>query len=32
MNLPFTVTHEDLQSLFGKFGEIDEVEIPIKRG
>lgn len=32
MNLPFTVTHEELQELFGKFGEITKVEIPLRKG
>lgn len=32
MNLPFTVENEDLQNLFEKFGKIEEIEIPIKRG
>jgi len=26
------VTHEDLTELFSKFGEIEEIEIPFRRG
>lgn len=32
MNLPFTITHEELRELFEKFGEIQEVEIPLRKG
>jgi len=32
MNLSFTVTKEELQDLFGKFGEIVDIEIPFRKG
>jgi multiple RNA-binding domain-containing protein 1 len=32
MNLPFTITHEELRELFEKFGEIEEIEIPVRKG
>lgn len=32
MNLSFQVTHEDLKKLFGQFGEIVNVEVPLRKG
>jgi len=32
MNLPFDVTDEELRGLFGRFGDIESVEIPLRRG
>ena len=32
MNLPFTITHDELRALFSKFGEIEDTEIPLRRG
>ena len=32
MNLPFGITHEELRELFTPFGDIEEVEIPLRRG
>ena len=32
MNLPFTISHDDLRETFGKYGEIEEVEVPLRRG
>jgi RNA recognition motif-containing protein len=32
MNLSYDVTHDDLQGLFGKFGETDSIEIPFRKG
>jgi len=32
MNLSFTVTKEELQELFGKYGEIVDIEIPFRKG
>lgn len=32
MNLPFSIENDDLQKLFEKYGKIEEIEIPIKRG
>uniref|UniRef100_A0A7S3NY56 RRM domain-containing protein n=1 Tax=Euplotes crassus TaxID=5936 RepID=A0A7S3NY56_EUPCR len=32
MNLPFTILEEDLRETFGKYGEIDEISIPKRRG
>jgi multiple RNA-binding domain-containing protein 1 len=32
MNLPFTITHDELKELFSRFGEIEETEIPLRRG
>lgn len=31
MNLPFNVTDSDLRELFGKFGDIEEIQIPLGR-
>lgn len=32
MNLSYQVTKEELQSLFGKYGQIDDIEIPFRKG
>jgi RNA recognition motif-containing protein len=32
MNLSYTVTKEELQELFGKYGQIDDIEIPFRKG
>lgn len=32
MNLPFTISHEELRELFSRFGEIEDTEIPLRRG
>jgi RNA recognition motif-containing protein len=32
MNLSYQVSHEELQELFGKFGDIDNIEIPFRKG
>lgn len=32
MNLPFTISHEDLRETFEKYGEIEEVEVPLRKG
>lgn len=32
MNLPFTITHDELRELFSRFGEIEDVEIPLRKG
>ena len=32
MNLPFTITEEELRETFGQYGEIDEISIPKRRG
>jgi RNA recognition motif-containing protein len=32
MNLPFTITHDELRELFGKYGDIQNIEIPVRRG
>jgi len=32
MNLAFTITHEELRELFQKYGEVEEVEIPLRKG
>jgi multiple RNA-binding domain-containing protein 1 len=32
MNLPFTITHEELRELFEPYGEVDEIEIPLRKG
>lgn len=32
MNLSYVVTHDELKSLFGKFGEIENIEIPFRKG
>lgn len=32
MNLSYTVTKEELQDLFGKYGQVDDIEIPFRKG
>lgn len=32
MNLSYEVTHDELKTLFGKFGEIENIEIPFRKG
>ena len=32
MNLSYEVTHDELKSLFGKFGDIENIEIPFRKG
>ena len=32
MNLPFTISHEELRELFSRFGEVQDSEIPLRRG
>jgi multiple RNA-binding domain-containing protein 1 len=32
MNLPFSAGEDELRSLFGKFGSIEEVSLPLGRG
>lgn len=32
MNLPFTITHDELRELFQKYGEVEDIEIPLRRG
>ena len=32
MNLAYEVTQDELRELFGKYGEIDKVEIPLRKG
>jgi multiple RNA-binding domain-containing protein 1 len=32
MNLPFTITHDDLRERFGKYGEIQDIEVPLRKG
>lgn len=32
MNLPFTIETQELETLFGKFGKIEEIELPVKYG
>jgi multiple RNA-binding domain-containing protein 1 len=32
MNLSYEVTHDELKALFGKFGEIENIEIPFRKG
>lgn len=32
MNLPFTITHDELRALFEKFGVIEDTEIPLRKG
>ncbi len=32
MNLPFSITHEELREAFDKYGEIEEIEIPLRKG
>lgn len=32
MNLSYEVTYDELKEMFGKFGEVDRVEIPLRKG
>jgi multiple RNA-binding domain-containing protein 1 len=32
MNLSYEVTHDELKALFGKFGEVENIEIPFRKG
>ena len=32
MNLPYSVADEELRDLFGKYGEIERIEIPLRKG
>lgn len=32
MNLPFAITHDELRETFSKYGEIEDIEIPLRRG
>lgn len=32
MNLSYEVTHEELRELFGKYGEVESVEVPLRKG
>lgn len=32
MNLSFNVTHEELKDHFGKFGEVERIEVPLRKG
>ena len=32
MNLPFTISHDELRELFSRFGDIEDTEIPLRRG
>ncbi len=32
MNLPFTITHDELRALFSRFGEIEDTEVPLRKG
>ena len=32
MNLSYEVTHEELRELFGKYGDVESVEIPLRKG
>ena len=32
MNLSYKVTHDELKEHFGKYGDIDNVEIPLRKG
>ena len=32
MNLSYSVTKEELIDLFGKYGKIDDIEIPFRKG
>ena len=32
MNLSYEVTHSELQDHFGKFGDIEHIEIPLRKG
>lgn len=32
MNLPFQITHDELRDTFEKFGEIEDIEVPLRKG
>jgi RNA recognition motif-containing protein len=32
MNLSYTITHEELRENFGKYGDIEDIEIPYRKG
>lgn len=32
MNLSYTVTKEELQEVFGKYGQVQDIEIPFRKG
>jgi RNA recognition motif-containing protein len=32
MNLSYDVTHDELSDLFKTYGEIEKIEIPLKKG
>jgi len=32
MNLPFQITHDELKEVFQKYGEIENTEIPLRKG
>jgi len=32
MNLSYEVTHDELQALFSKYGEVERIEIPLLKG
>ncbi|TNV73771.1 hypothetical protein FGO68_gene13218 [Halteria grandinella] len=32
MNLPFIITHDELRELFSRYGEVEDIEIPLRRG
>lgn len=32
MNLPFQISHDELRELFSRFGEIEDIEVPLRRG
>ena len=32
MNLSYTVTNEELADVFSKFGELQNIEIPLRKG
>ena len=32
MNIPFSTTEQDIRDTFGKYGELEEISIPLGRG
>lgn len=32
MNLPFIITHDELRELFSRYGEVEDIEVPLRRG
>jgi RNA recognition motif-containing protein len=32
MNLPFNITHDELRELFTRYGEVEDIEVPLRRG